>query len=122
MAFFIEFDHFWSTGVQRGGVIPLGPRFLGTLKIVVVCLFARGKFFKSVYIHDYCVRWSPWRVPFDFFKFSKIPISGGVAAFFKNRGQFTKSSFCCLLPVFVPIRAIKWLFFIEFDLFGQSEC
>ena len=57
-----------------------------------------------------------------FLNFQKIQFRGGVAAFFKNRGQFTKSSFCCLLPVFVPIRAIKWLFFIEFDLFGQSEC
>ena len=40
----------------------------------------------------------------------------------ESRKQFTKSIFRCLLPVFVPIRAIKWLFFIEFDLFGQSEC
>ena len=45
------------------------------------------------------------------FNFSKIPISGGgLAAFFRNRGQFTKSCFCCLLSIFVAICAIKWPF------------
>ena len=147
-------------------------------KVVInkdVCLSVRsllGNFHESKYIHVYGGQWSPWRVPFDFFYFSKIPIlcvwwtllgqnlpqirnfhsvgrdirlvgsridlmlqmkspfktcakvfdeirilkgRNGLVNFeilriLRINGQLTKSCFCCLLPVFETIYAIKWTF------------
>ena len=93
---------FWSNQSAKRGHTPWDDN-LGILKIVVVCLFDRGKLFESMYSRFCGVEWSPWRVPLELFQiiFQNFNFGRVGGHFLKiGVGQFMKSCFCCLLPFF----------------------